>query len=302
MDFRDIEYFAVLAEHGHMGRAAEALDLSQPALSLSLRRLEKAMQAKLMKRTPKGVELTTTGTALLSSVKRLRLAREDVLREVADLSQGKSGFLRIGAHPGTVGYPLAPACADLLRDAGNLELEVTAMNDQLLPALRSGELDLIVHDAVAPQADLVQEHLFDDPFVHFVAANHRLARRKQVSMQDLVHERWTSGGITHHRDKLVEVSLRAGNPAPRIGIRTTSVPLRDYLVATAGLVGTTTRSSFKDIASQYRFTEIRIAGREQRVRRVHVSYRKDGYLPPAGYRMIEILKATVKKSAADLSS
>src|SRR5687767_28790 len=99
MDLRDIEYFAVLAEHGQLVRAAEALGLSQPALSLSLRRLEKSAQAKLVKRTPKGVELTAVGTALLSHVRRLRLARDDLAREVADLAQGRAGNLRIGASP-----------------------------------------------------------------------------------------------------------------------------------------------------------------------------------------------------------
>lgn len=298
MEFRDIEYFAVLAEHGHVGRAAEALGLSQPALSLSLRRLEKAMQAKLVKRTPKGVELTATGTALMSRVQRLRLAREDVLREVADLSQGKAGLLRIGAHPGVVIFPLAPACAELLKDAADLELVVTAMTSRLVPALRSGELDLIVHDAVAPRDDLVHEYLFDDPFVTFVAANHRLAGRKQVTIRDLAEERWARSGITENWDRFVEASLAAGNPVPRTGIRTDSQPLRDYLVANAGLLGYVTRRSLKEIAAQYRVAEIRVKELE-RVRRVHVSYRKDGYLSPAGRRLIEILKATAKGNSAE---
>lgn len=298
MEFRDIEYFAVLAEHRHVGRAAEALDLSQPALSLSLRRLEMAMQTKLVKRTPKGVELTATGTALLARVQRLRLAREDVLREVADLSQGRAGILRIGAHPGVVSYPLAPACAELLKDAADLELVVTAMTSGLLPALRSGEVDLIVHDAVPPQDDLVQAYLFDDPFATFVAANHRLAGRKQVTILDLAQERWARSGISANWDRFVEASLAAGNPVPRTAIRTDSQPLRDYLVATAGLLGYATRRGLKEIAAQYRVAEIRVKELE-RVRRVHVSYRKDGYLSPAGRRLIEILKATVKKTAAD---
>ena len=88
MELRDLEYFAVVAEHGHVGRAAEALGLSQPALSKSLRRLEKAMQAKLVKRTPKGVELTAVGSALHMHVHRLRLSLNDVVHEAADLSQG----------------------------------------------------------------------------------------------------------------------------------------------------------------------------------------------------------------------
>src|SRR5689334_4923868 len=66
MELRDIDYFAVVAHHGHLGRAAEALGLGQPALSMSLRRLEQSAQAKLVKRTAKGVELTAVGAALLS--------------------------------------------------------------------------------------------------------------------------------------------------------------------------------------------------------------------------------------------
>jgi DNA-binding transcriptional LysR family regulator len=298
MEFRDIEYFAVLAEHGHVGRAAEALGLSQPALSLSLRRLEKVMQAKLVKRTPKGVELTATGTALMSRIQRLRLAREDVLREVADLSQGRAGLLRIGAHPGVVIYPLASACAELLKNAADLELVVTAMTSRLVPALRSGELDLIVHDAVSPQEDLVQEYLFDDPFATFVAANHPLARRKQVTIRDLAQERWARSGISENWDRFVEASLAAGNPAPRTGIRTDSQPLRDYLVANAGLLGYAPRRVVKDVAMRYRVAEIKVKELE-RVRRVHVSYRKDGYLSPAGRRLIEILKATARGNSAD---
>ena len=101
MNERDLEYFAVVAEHGHLGRAAERLGLSQPALSTSLRRLEKSGQAKLVKRTPKGVVLTVIGSALLLHLRPLRLARENVAREMADLSKGRAGVLRLAVHPGT---------------------------------------------------------------------------------------------------------------------------------------------------------------------------------------------------------
>jgi DNA-binding transcriptional LysR family regulator len=209
--------------------------------------------------------------------------------------------LNIGAHPGVVTYPLAPACAELLKDAPDLEVAVTAMTSRLVPALRSGELDLIIHDAIAPHGDLVQEYLFDDPFVTFVAANHPLARRKQVRIQDLAHERWARSGISENWDRFVEASLAAGNPVPRAGSRTDSQQLRDYLVATAGLLGYTTQRDFKVIATRYRVTQIKVKELE-RVRRVHVSYRKGGYLSPAGHRMIEILKKIARKTAVDSKS
>ena len=95
---RDIEYFAVVADHRHVGRAAEALGLSQPALSRSLSRLEQSLDTKLLTRTPKGVELTVVGAAFLSHVQRLRLSLDDLEHEVADLTKGHVGNLRAWAQ------------------------------------------------------------------------------------------------------------------------------------------------------------------------------------------------------------
>src|ERR1051326_520794 len=143
MQLRDIDYFAVVARHGHLGRAAEALGLSHPALSMSLRRLERSAQAKLVKRTPKGVELTPVGAALVSHVNRLQLPREDLAREVADLALGRSGHLRIGASPSNADAYLPEACSALLMEAPKVGLNVAVLdNDALLPALRKGELDI----------------------------------------------------------------------------------------------------------------------------------------------------------------
>src|SRR5689334_16952471 len=96
INVRDIEYFTVVAEHRHVGRAAESLGLSQSGLSMSLRRMEQYAQAKLFKRTPKGVELTAAGALLLSRMRQLKLAHEDVIREVADLGLGLAGDLKVG--------------------------------------------------------------------------------------------------------------------------------------------------------------------------------------------------------------
>src|ERR1051325_969199 len=135
MELRDIEYFAVIAEHGHLGRAAVALKLSQPALSKSLRRLEHALQAKLVRKIPKGVELTAEGLVLVTRARELRLSLQSVAREVADVAQGRVGQVRIG-----VGFPrperlLAAAFAAMLKDAPRASLIVTASdNDVMVPA------------------------------------------------------------------------------------------------------------------------------------------------------------------------
>ena len=81
MELRDFEYFAVLAHFGNVRLASEALDLTPGALSKSLHRLERELQARLFERTSKGVELTSVGTALLFRVQHLRSSLDDVARD-----------------------------------------------------------------------------------------------------------------------------------------------------------------------------------------------------------------------------
>src|SRR5687767_2389941 len=171
MELRDIEYFAVIAEHGHLGRAAEALGLGQPALSISLRRLEKAAGAKLVRRTPKGVELTAVGSAVLAHVQRLRLAREDLVREVSDLAHGEAGDLRVGTNPAIANSLLPDACSTLLKHApkATLNVSIAASTRALLQELRRGELDIVVNVSNAAREGIVREPLWEDEFVVYAS-------------------------------------------------------------------------------------------------------------------------------------
>src|SRR4051812_32757705 len=116
MDMRDIEYFSAIAAHRHIGRAAEALGLTQPALSKSVRRLEAATRSQLLERTRKGVEVTPAGSVLLARTTSLRLALNDVTREIADLSAGRTGHIRIGFGADTAEDLLPAVCAALINE------------------------------------------------------------------------------------------------------------------------------------------------------------------------------------------
>jgi DNA-binding transcriptional LysR family regulator len=303
MDLRDIEYFAVIAEHGHLGRAAEALGLGQPALSISLRRLENSAEAKLVKRTPKGVELTDIGRALLSHVRQLKLAREDLAREISDLAHGQAGHLRVGASPATARGILADACSTLLKDAPRITLDISiaASTDTLLQALRKGELDIIVpHMLNAPPEGVVREPLWEDEFVVYASVRHRLARRKSVALADLVHERWTA---TAASAILGQQSLRRtfearGLPMPQIALTSDSAAMNHRLVASSGLLGIASRRPLEQDAGYLGLKIIPVTDVKW-IRPVFVVYRKDGYLSPVAKRLIEILKATAKEIAME---
>jgi len=302
MDLRDIDYFAVIAEHRHLGRAAEALGLGQPALSISLRRLEKSAGAKLVKRTPKGVELTDAGRVLLSHVRRLKLAREDLAHEISDLAHGQAGHLRIGASPVTANGLLADACSTLLKDAPRITLEVsiTPSTDALLQAIHKGELDIIVpHVSSVPAGGLTWEPLWEDEFVVYASARHRLARRKSVTLADLVEERWAATATTAFRGRrsLRQTFEERGLPAPQIALTSDSggVMIR-RLVTSSNLLGIGARRAVERDAGQFGLKIIPVTDL-RRIRSVYVAYRNDGYLSPVAKRLIEILRAMAKEIA-----
>ena len=301
MDLRDIEYFAVIAEHRHLGRAAEALGLGQPALSISLRRLERSADAKLVKRTPKGVELTEVGNALLAHIGRLKLAREDLAREVSDLAHGQAGHLRVGTGAATANGRLPDACSTLLKGAPkvSVDISISASTDTLFPALRAGELDVVVtHVSDVPREGLVREALWEDEFVVYASIRHPLARRKSVFLADLVAERWVT---TKASALLAWQSLRRtfeehGLPAPRVALMSDSSAMNCRMVATLDVLGIAAKQSVGLDAGTLGLKIIPVADVKW-IRPVAVVYRKDGYLSPIARRLIGILKTMAKEPA-----
>ena len=297
MELRDIEYFAVVAQHGNVRRASEALGLSPPALSKSLRRLEASMQAKLVDRSAKGVALTPVGLALLAQVDRLRLVLQDMRREAGDLAQGRAGHLRVGVGA-TTAEDLPGRCAELLKQAPGLTLQVVvADNDVMVPALCNGELDIIFNvlpDAVHPGC--VQEPLFEDDFEVCATPGHPLTRRRRMSMADLVPEQWTLSAPSVLNVQHLCAQFRAsGLPAPRVAVEARPLRLRLQICASTHLLSFNARRTLRLVEPRLRLREVYVPELKWR-RRVGVMYRSGAYVPPAARRLIAMLEETVALS------
>jgi len=296
MELRDIEYFAVLAEHGHFGRAAAALGISQPALSKSLRRLEAALEVKLVQRTAKGVELTAEGSALRLRVNELRLHLQSVTREIKEIGDGRVGSIRVGVGGAISEDFLASAFARLRQEAPRTTLRVLVSdNDVMVPALRKGELDLIVNYYMAIQAEgVLCEHLYHDDYVVCAAAGHRLTGRKRVELRDLVGESWAwAEPSLGSQQKLRETFRDARLPPPGVGLECRSTALRLRSVAKSDLLDFTSGSVIRQFASE----EIKILPiKELTLRRsVGLLRRKETYLPRAVRRLTDILRSIAKE-------
>lgn len=291
MELRDIEYFAVIAEHRNVRRASEALGLSPGALSKSLSRLEESMHAQLVERTPKGVALTSVGAALLAQVHRLRVTLMDIRREAEDLTEGRAGHLRLGVGATTV-EDLPHCCAPLLQQAPALSVQITvADNDVMVPALTNGELDLIFNVLPdSPYAGCVQERLFDDVFVVCSAADHPLAKRRRLAMADLADELWTLSVPSVLNVQYLHRTLQAsGLPPPRVAIEARPLRLRLQICASTRLLSFNARRSLQLVAPRLRVKELPVEHLKWR-RAFGVIYRKDSYLSPAALRLIHLLR------------
>ena len=291
MEIRDIRYFKEVAAHLNLGRAADALNLSTTALSKSLRRLEKSVGGKLVKRTPKGVELTEVGAALYAQSGRLQLVLDDIRHEAADLTRGRAGRIRVGATPGLSEYCVSEAYAALLKEAPAVALRASVVASyQFESLLRSGDVDFVVN-SVRPSipADLICETLFGERRMVYAAAGHRLAKRRRVTFGDLAEEQWASNIDAASWKTLCSQFENRGLKIPQLMMESNSLELRLPVIAASNLLIHSSSIVLERAKQRYKLVELHVEGFNIQ-RELGVYCRKDGYLSPAAKRMIDILK------------
>jgi len=186
MNLRDLRYLLAVAEHEHFGRAAKACGVSQPTLSVQVRKLEDLLGVALFERTSKAVAPTAACKRLIGHARGAVAETEAILAVARDLRDPLAGRFRLGIIPTLAPYLLplvfAPLCAALPA------LEIEPWEDQtlaLLDRLRAHELDaaLLATDVDGP--DLASLPLFDEPFVAALPPEHPLAEHEAVSEADL---------------------------------------------------------------------------------------------------------------------
>lgn len=162
---RQLSYFKALAEQRNFGRAADMVHVSQPALSVQIRELEKTLGADLVERQARDVVLTPFGRRILAHATRV-LAATRALEDAARWREGLAGELRLGLIP-TIAPYILPATLEALRSRDiSLDVQVQeAKTDRLLAELRAGRLDAAVIALPAEEEGLIALPLFEDRFL-----------------------------------------------------------------------------------------------------------------------------------------
>lgn len=186
MNLRDLRYLLAVADLGHFGRAAEACGVSQPTLSVQVRRLEAELGVALFERSAKGVARTAACDQLIGHARAAVAEMEAIHAEAANLRDPLAGRLRLGMIPTLAPY-LLPLVFAPLRDALPA-LEVEPWEDQtvsLLRRLQAHELDAAVLATEVAEPDVVSRALFAEPFLAALPPEHRLAGQAVVAEADL---------------------------------------------------------------------------------------------------------------------
>lgn len=236
IDPRQLANLLAVATHGSFNRAATARGISQPALSNSIAQLERRLGVKVLERTRRGSELTAIGQILVRSAQVLETLLVQTSEQVRLQRLGIVGPLRIGVSPSLLLKFMPDLVAQLHRRQPALSLSVVeGLDDQLLPALQTGELDLVlgpVSGLFGTPADITEQALFEDPFSIGVSADHALSQRSSLTLAELRDAAWVvpRAGSAYRRH-VESLFTAAGLPWPINVIETSSLTLVECIVA-----------------------------------------------------------------------
>jgi LysR family hydrogen peroxide-inducible transcriptional activator len=183
---KDLRYLVAVADTGHFGKAAERCFVSQPTLSAQLKKLEDYLGVPLIERQPRGALLTPAGSEIVERARRIIDASDEVVDIARTHKDPLAGRLRVAFLP-TIGPYLLPIVVPKLRKAlPRLDLMLYEYQTApMLEKLRAGELDLGILALPIEIDGLVTRPLYDEPFVVAAPANHPLADKKQIRVEDL---------------------------------------------------------------------------------------------------------------------
>ncbi|VTU45808.1 Hca operon transcriptional activator (plasmid) [Variovorax sp. SRS16] len=192
MDLRRVRHFVVLAETLNVSRAAERLHIAQPALSVSIQKLETELGSRLFERTSTGVLLTASGEAAVAEARRLLYQGEQLARSAREAAEGTSGRLRIG-FVGSAIYQLIPSLIPLFRGQyPGVELVLReATSTSIVQMLNEDALDVgLVRAPLMQPSAATLVALQRDRFIAALPRTHALAQRRRLPLAELRGERF----------------------------------------------------------------------------------------------------------------
>ncbi|MEO1889105.1 MAG: LysR substrate-binding domain-containing protein [Cycloclasticus sp.] len=189
MNLRDLKYIVAVAELKSFVKAAERCFVSQPTLSMQIKKLEGTLGVKIFERNNKRVLITEVGKSIISKAKSILHDVKDIEELAHNAQQPFAGNFRLGAFPTLAAYilpDLVPLIKDKLPDLRLILIE--EKTDTLIRQLKDGEIDAVLLAAPVKDDFLASTVLFDDAFKLAVSSQHRLSNKTTVTPADIINE------------------------------------------------------------------------------------------------------------------
>lgn len=251
---RHLQLLVALDQFRHLGRTAEFMSVSQPAVSKMLAEVESMLALTLFERSARGTEPTASGVSLIRFARSVLADYERTRDEIAAVASGTAGRTRVGSMVVAMPVLLARAVA-LLKQHSTQATVLVEEGDltHLLPKLRLGELDVFVGRLEPGYAspDLLTEPLYEEPMVAVVATDHALARKAKPNWADLaaipcvLPPPWAS-----LRVKIEQQFFKHGLAPPQDVIETASFLALTIFLQQRGAAGFLAQSVAKHFESQ----------------------------------------------------
>lgn len=276
LNLHHLRIFTSVAEQGGFSRAAAALRLSQPAVSKSVRELEREVGAPLFERGGRTPRLTESGVLLFARARELFAVERSAEEELRVLRGLEGGVLRVGASTTVITYLLPPYLARFRAAHPDVVLKVASANTRdIARALLERRLDVALVEGPVEDARIQVVSWRDDELVVIGPPDHPLARRRRVALEELARESFIVRERGSGTRRVAERALNARGVTLRVGMQLASTEaIKQAVVAGLGLaivsraaiadqlaLGRLAVIPLRDVSLHRALTELRLSGR-----------------------------------------
>jgi LysR family transcriptional regulator, hydrogen peroxide-inducible genes activator len=190
MNLRDLKYLVSVAKEQHFARAAKSSFVSQPTLSMQIKKLEDELGVQIFERSQKSFLVTKVGKEILAKAEIILREAEEIKNIARNSKDPFSGELRIGAFPTLASYFFPKILGKISKKLPKLKLFlVEEKTEVLLQKLQEGEIDAAFIALPIEARDFQVEEIFSEPFLLAVPKNHALAKNKKIQAKNLKNQK-----------------------------------------------------------------------------------------------------------------
>lgn len=241
LKLRQLRLLIAVGQHGNIQNAARDMNVSQPAATKMIQELELDFGVRLFTRTNRGVIPTEAGDVLIRHCKLVFAQIASATQEIEDLNEGHSGRVVVGTLLAASSRLLPRAVGALLAERPGVAVRVVdGTNEMLMPALRSGEIDMVLGRLPSQRhrAELRQVKLYEERIVLVAGSGHPLVGRTQLALPDLMAHGWIlPPPETTLRRQIDQVFLREGQGGPQVRVESVSYLTNRALLQANRLIG-----------------------------------------------------------------